>query len=190
MPEHHNPSIPRIFAPTDDVDLYARALALSVAPRRTPIHERVLNVIYWGGILFLLAWFAAMAADRATPLRWVSREIANPGLKVAQGERVMVRSTRARVRVCELVKRSSLIDGSGRRTDFEPERFDAYGPVTPPGQPETDITGPIVPLDAVPGRGRLVTTFAWDCNVLQRALGWSITEIQGPLEFEIVPRKS
>ena len=55
-------------------------------------------------------------------------------------------------------------------------------------KPETCITGPTVPLDAVSGRGRLVTSFAWDCNVLQRALGWSITEVQGPLEFEIVAR--
>jgi hypothetical protein len=57
-----------------------------------------------------------------------------------------------RLRQCKLVKRQSLIDGSGRRTDFEAERFDAYGPVTKTGEPEIDITGPIIPLDAVPGR--------------------------------------
>lgn len=185
---HRNPGVPQQLVPTDDIDLYARALALSAAPKKTPIHERVLNAIYWGGILVLLAWFLAMAGDRAPPIQWVSREIVNPNGKVRQGERVQVRAVRARTRICELIKRQSLIDGSGRRTDFEAERFDAYGAVTPPGAPETDITGPTIPLDAIPGRGRLVTAFAWDCNVLQRALGWSITEVQGPLEFEIVPR--
>ena len=101
----------------------------------------------------------------------------------------MLKATRTRRRMCELVKRQSLIDGSGRRTDYEPERFDTYGAVTPPDKSETDITGPVIPLDAVTGRGQLVTSFAWECNVLQRALGWSITEVQGPVEFEIVARR-
>ena len=187
---HRNPAVPPQLVPTDDVDLYARALALSVAPRKTPIHQRILNGIYWGAILVLIGWFLAMAADRKPPIEWVSRIIVNPGGRVAQGERIQLRATRYRTRLCELVKRKSLIDGSGRRTDFEPERFGAYGPLTSPGQPETDITGPTIPLDAVPGQGRLVTAFAWDCNVLQRALGWSITEVTAPLEFEIVPRAS
>lgn len=188
MPQHQNPAVPPQLVPSDDVDLYARALALSATPRKMPIHERVLNVIYWGVILLLVSWFLAMATDRNPPIRWLSRDIVNPGRKVAQGERIMLKATRMRARMCELVKRQSLIDGSGRRTDYEPERFDAYGAVTPPDRPETDITGPVIPLDAVPGRGRLVTSFAWDCNVLQRALGWSITEVQGPVEFEIVAR--
>ncbi|MBX9933250.1 MAG: hypothetical protein K2Y56_17235 [Methylobacterium sp.] len=185
---HRNPSVPPQLVPLDDVDLYARALALSAGPKKAPVHERVLNVIYWGGVLILVAWFLAMASDRSPPIRWVSREIVNPDGKVRQGERVQVKAVRVRTRICELVKRQSLIDGSGRRTDYEAERFDAYGAITGPTSPETDITGPTVPLDAVPGRGRLVTAFAWDCNVLQRALGWSITEVQGPLEFEIVAR--
>lgn len=186
---HRNPAVPPQLVPVDDVDLYARALALSAAPRKTPVHERLLNTLYWLAILLLVAWFMAMASDRKAPIEWLSRAIVNPGGKVAQGERIQLKATRMRTRQCELVKRQSLIDGSGRRTDYEAERFDAYGPITPAGQPETDITGPTVPLDAIPGRGRLVTSFAWDCNVLQRALGWSITEVQGPIEFEIVPRR-
>ena len=189
MPQHQNPAVPPQLVPKDDVDLYARALALSAAPRKTPIHERVLNSIYWGGILLLVSWFFAMATDRSPPIQWISRDIVNHERKVAKGERIMLKATRTRSRMCELVKRQSLIDGSGRRTDYEAERFDAYGAVTPLDKPETDITGPIIPLDAVPGRGRLVTSFAWDCNVLQRALGWSITEVQGPVEFEIVARR-
>jgi hypothetical protein len=186
---HRNPAVPQQLVPVDDVDLYARALALAAAPRKTPMHLQVFNILYWVGMTTLVGYFFVMAADRAPPLRWLSREIVNPGGKVAQGEKIQLRATRVRLRQCELVKRQSLIDGSGRRTDYEAERFDAYGPITEPGKPETDITGPSVPLDAVPGRGRMVTTFAWDCNVLQRALGWSITEVQGPLEFEIVPRR-
>ena len=29
---------------------------------------------------------------------------------------------------------------------------------------------------------------AYDCNPLQRALGWSIVSMLAPLEFEILPR--
>lgn len=185
---HSNPGVPQQLVPTDDVDLYARALALSAGPRKTPVHQQVGNALYWACILTIIGWLGWMAADRDPPLEWISRTIINPDKKVAQGEKIQVRAVRTRWRQCELVKRQSLIDGSGRRTDYEPERFDAYGAVTSKDVPDVDVTGPFIPLDAVPGRGRLVTSFAWDCNILQRALGWSITQVM-VLEFEIVPRR-
>lgn len=182
-----NPEPPGL-EPTDDVHLYAKALELSqlVDARKAPIHERVLNLVYWIAMLAVLGWLAALAFDRDPPVRWVKREIINPDGRIAQGETIQLRATRTRHRLCELTKRQTLIDGAGRRFDYEPEHFDAYGPITT--APETDITGPAIPLDAAPGRGRLMTTFAWDCNVLQRALGWSIVSVVGPVEFEIVPR--
>ncbi|MFC7663679.1 hypothetical protein ACFQWF_14595 [Methylorubrum suomiense] len=76
------------------------------------------------------------------------------------------------------------MDGAGRRIDYQPEPFDAYGPV---GR-EEETFGPYIPLDAMPGRGRLYGSLSYDCNVLQRALGWSIVTVLPPLEFEILPR--
>ncbi|MGU3668469.1 hypothetical protein ACLBX9_30170 [Methylobacterium sp. A49B] len=93
---------------------------------------------------------------------------------------------RERKRSCEIARRWWIIDGNGRRIDFDTERFDAYGPL---GR-EEEIIGPYIPLDAMPGRGRLYGVVAYDCNVLQRALGWSIVSILPPLEFEILQRKA
>ncbi|MEE7476525.1 hypothetical protein [Methylobacterium hispanicum] len=53
----------------------------------------------------------------------------------------------------------------GLRLENEPECFDAYGPI----EREDEIIGPSIPLDATPGRGRLLGAVAYDCNPLQRA---------------------
>ncbi|GJD88154.1 hypothetical protein BHAOGJBA_1667 [Methylobacterium hispanicum] len=169
----------------EDVDLYARALALSHAPRQTPLYERLLNWVYWGMILAALIWVASMVLDREPPVRQISREIVNPDKQVRPGERLLIQGSRVRVRQCELTRRWWIIDGMGRRLDFEPERFDAYGEVGS----ETEIIGPFVPLDAMPGRGRILGVLAYDCNPLQRALGWSIVVMLPALEFEILPRE-
>jgi hypothetical protein len=87
---------------------------------------------------------------------------------------------------CELTRRRWLIDGSGRRLDFEAERFDAGGEM---GREEEAI-GPFIPLNAMPGRGRLLGVLAYECNPLQRALGWSIVSVLPPLAFEIRPREA
>lgn len=188
MREHHNPAVPKQLAPSDGVDLYAQALMLSTQPRAIPVRQRLMNVLYWTAVLAAFAWVVSMAADRDPPVDFNSREIANEGLKVAPGQQILVRAERTRDRTCPLIKRQGVIDGKGRREDYEPEVFDAYGPVTPSDKPEIDITGPTLRLDAYPGRGRLITTLAWHCNALQRALNWPIVVVQ-VLEFEIVPRK-
>ena len=97
---------------------------------------------------------------------------------------MLVRAKRQRYRQCEFTRRFSIVDGIGKRHDFAPESFDAYGPI---GLDE-DSNGPIVPRDAALGRARLISVVAWDCNPLQRALGWSITVVQPEIEFEILPR--
>ncbi|MCJ2079844.1 hypothetical protein [Methylobacterium sp. J-090] len=43
-------------------------------------------------------------------------------------------------------------------------------------------------LDAMPAKGILRSVVAYDCNPLQRALGWSIISMLQPLEFEILPK--
>lgn len=186
----HNPC-PDAMKPSDaDIDLYAKALSLSAAPRATPVHTTVLNFIYWMGLLAVFAWFAAMSFDREFPIINNNREVVNPDRKVAQGERLLVRATKRRVRSCELTRRWSITDGQSRRYDYEPERFDAYGPVTPADGPaEVEVTGPVIPIDAAPGRGRWVSVLGWECNPLQRALGWSIVLVQPAIEFEIIPRR-
>ncbi len=177
-PEHLKPK-------PEDIDLYARALALSHAPRQTPLYERLLNYLYWAVILAAMTWVASMVIDREPPVRVISREIVNPGRQVRIGERLLIKSARERTRQCELTRRWWLVDGAGRRLDYEPERFDAYGPL---GR-EDEIIGPSIPLDATPGRGRLLGAVAYDCNPLQRALGWSIVVMLPALEFEILPRE-
>jgi len=170
--------------------IYARAIELGFgASRRKPISERVVNALYWGLILAACGWIFSMAVDREMPVQIGPREVVNPDKRVVVGERLLVRSSRRRSRTCELTRRWTIIDGDGRRFDYEPERYDAYGAVTPSGGPaEVETTGPIIPLDAMPGRGRWISVLAWDCNPLQRALGWSIVMIQAPVEFEIVRR--
>ena len=170
--------------------IYARAIELAYGPsRRQANTQRVLNFFYYTGVLFAVGWIFSMAIDREIPVRVGAREVQNLGKRVAPGERLLVRSARTRTRSCELTRRWTIIDGDGRRFDFEPERFDAYGPVTPlDGPPEVETTGPTIPLDATPGRGRWVSVLAWDCNPLQRALSWSIVLVQPPVEFEIVAR--
>jgi len=76
------------------------------------------------------------------------------------------------------------VDGAGRRLDYEAEHFDAYGDL---GREEETI-GPVIPVDAMPGKGVLRGVIAYDCNPLQRALGWSIISMLPPLEFEILPK--
>lgn len=66
----------------------------------------------------------------------------------------------------------------------EAGRFDAYGDL---GREEETI-GPVIPLDARPGKGTLRGVVACDCNPLQRAMGWSIISMLPPLEFEILPK--
>lgn len=182
--------------PPNDADLdmtdqiYARAIELGFGPsRRQPMSERVVNALYWGLILVAFGWIFSMVVDREVPVQIGPREVVNPDKRVLAGERLLVRSARRRTRTCELTRRWTIIDGDGRRFDFEPERYDGYGAITPPEAPaEVETTGPVIPLDAMPGRGRWISVLAWDCNPLQRALGWSIVTVQTPVEFEIVRR--
>ncbi len=125
-----------------------------------------------------------MVIDREPPVRQLSREIVNPGKQVRPGERLLIQGSRVRARHCELTRRWWIIDGLGRRLDFGPERFDTYGEVGS----ETEIIGPFVPLDAMHGRGRILGELAYDCNPLQRALGWSIVVMLPALEFDILRR--
>ena len=170
--------------------IYARAIELGFGPsRRKPISEKVVSGLYWAFIVFAFGWIFSMTVDREPPIQITSREVVNPDKRVMPGEKLLVKSGRVRTRTCELTRRWTIIDGDGRRFDFEPDRFDAYGPITPPGgAPDIETTGPTIPLDARPGRGRWISVLAWDCNPLQRALGWSIVLIQAPIEFEIVSR--
>jgi len=78
----------------------------------------------------------------------------------------------------------AVVAGAGRRLDYEPEHFDAYGDL---GREEETI-GPVIPLDAMPGKGTLRGVVACDCNPLQRAPGWLIISMLPPLEFEILPK--
>ena len=182
----HNPCPDAMKPAPTDIDLYAQALALSTAPRRTPIHQQILNVMYWCGLLAVFGWFAAMTFDRDPPVRQILREIVNPERKVRIGERLLIHGIRERRRQCEITRRWWLVDGAGRRLDYEPERFDAYGDL---GREEETI-GPTIPLDAMTGKGTLRGVVAYDCNPLQRALGWSIISMLPPLEFEILPKAS
>lgn len=170
--------------------IYAKAIELAYGPsRRKPMSERIVNGLYWLLILLAFGWIFSMTVDREVPVQIGPREVMNPGRRVLTGERLLVRSSRTRTRTCELTRRWTIIDGDGRRFDYEPERYDAYGAITPQNAPpEVETTGPIIPLDAMPGRGRWISVLAWDCNPLQRALSWSIVLIQAPVEFEIVRR--
>lgn len=166
--------------------MFARAIELAHGPsRRRPMSERVAQGIYWGLMLLGFGWIFSMAIDREPPVRQITREVVNFNRQVPVGERLMIQGSRVRTRQCELTRRWWIIDGAGRRIDFEPERFDAYGEVGT----ETEIIGPYVPLDAAPGRGRILGVLAYDCNPLQRALGWSIVVMLPPLDFEILPRQ-
>lgn len=165
--------------------IYRQAIELGFGPKqRPPLGERALTFLYWLLILAAFGWIFSMAIDREPPVKQTSRDVVNEGRRVRVGERLLVKGSRVRTRQCELTRRWWVIDGGGRRLDFEPERFDAYGEV---GQ-ETEIIGPVIPLDAMPGRGRLMGVLAYDCNPLQRALGWSIIVMLPSLEFEILPR--
>ncbi|GBU19366.1 MULTISPECIES: hypothetical protein [Methylobacterium] len=180
----HRPEVPDPEIEASSL-MFARAIELAHGPsRRKPMSERVASVLYWSLMLLGFAWIFSMAVDREPPVRQISREVVNPNGQVRVGERLLVKGNRVRTRQCELTRRWWIIDGAGRRLDFEPERFDAYGEV---GN-ETEITGPFIPLDAMPGRGRLNGVLAYDCNPLQRALGWSIVVMLPPLNFEIVAR--
>lgn len=163
--------------------LYARAMQIAVAPaRRTALAMRLLNLVYVVSMMTGAGWLFAMAIDRSPPIELGERLVITP--RVRPGEQLLVRVTRTRLRQCEFTRTWSIVDGSGRRTDFE-RRFEAYGELH---VPDTDSQGPIVPRDAIPGRGRFVSVLSWDCNPLQRALGWSIVLVLPPLEFEIAPR--
>lgn len=182
------PLPPELEKLPDNLDLYADALRITLhQPRRPPIQQQVANFLYWIALGGICLWVFTMAIDREPPVVFVKREIVNPEKQVHQGEQIQVRSTRVRKRQCELTRRWAVIDGVGRRIDYEPEHFDAYGEIG--DEPDTDITGPTVTLDAAPGRGRLITSFGWDCNILQRALNWSIDVVPKAVEFEILPRR-
>ena len=186
MPRKTEPTQVTMLPEVDRTDeIYARAIELAYGPsRRQARVQVVLNVLYYGMLLFVIGWFLSMAIDREPPVRQVSREVVNPDKQVRVGERLLIHGVRERARSCEITRRWWLVDGGNRRTDYEAERFDAYGPL---GR-EEEVIGPFIPLDAMPGRGRLLGVVAYDCNLLQRALGWSITTILAPLEFEILPR--
>lgn len=165
--------------------MFARAMELAYGPsRRQSMGERTLSVLYWAIMLAGLGWLFSMAIDRDVPVKQVSREIVNENKQVVVGTRLLIKGSRVRSKQCELTRRWWVIDGGGRRLDFEPQHFDAYGEVGD----EVEITGPHIPLDAMPGRGRLYGVLAYDCNPLQRALGWSIVVMLPPVEFEILPR--
>ncbi|SFJ67362.1 hypothetical protein SAMN02799642_05120 [Methylobacterium brachiatum] len=186
MPPKPEPMQVTMLPEVDRTDeIYARAIELAYGPsKRQARLQLVLNGLYYSTLLFVVGWIFSMAIDRDPPVRQVSREVVNPGKLVRPGERLLIRGVRERSRSCEITRRWWLVDGAGRRLDYEAERFDAYGPL---GR-EEEVIGPFIPLDAMPGRGRLLGVVAYDCNPLQRALGWSITTILPPLEFEILPR--
>ena len=145
----HSPT-PEAMKPTpSDVDLYARALALSHAPRQTRAHLRVLDFLYWAGIMLAFGWVFSMAIDRDPPVKQVAREVVNPGKRVHVGERLLIHGIRERLRSCEIARRWVDHRWRRRRLDFETERFDAYGPL---GR-EEEVIGPYVPLDAMPAGG-------------------------------------
>lgn len=182
------PVPPQISELPGNEDLFADALRITLhQPRKTPIQSQLANAIYWAVLGGIGLWVFSMAIDREVPITFVRREIINPEKQVEQGQQILVKSSRVRRRQCELTRRWAVIDGVGRRIDYEPEHFDAYGEVA--DEPDVDITGPVVTLDAAPGRGRLITSFGWDCNILQRALNWSVDVVPKALEFEILPRK-
>ena len=166
-----------------DASFNARALRILAGPTmRMALVMRVANLVYYAVIVAGLGWMASMALDNTIPVKVLSRTLLTPS--VHAGDKLMIRSRRIRIRQCELTRRFSIVDGIGRRYDFEPEKFDAYGPVS--SEPEEDTTLVSIPPEAVPGRGRYVAITAWDCNPLQRALGWSITVVQPAVEFEIL----
>ncbi|MBX9934578.1 MAG: hypothetical protein K2Y56_24185 [Methylobacterium sp.] len=194
MTIRHNPPPPGL---EPDVQrradrIYQHALVLAFGPGRRPVPSNaVFNRLYWLAVMVGMSWILSMAIDRSPPVEIGPRIVMNEGGKVQQGDRLLISSTRRRHRTCELVRRVYVIDGQNRRHDFEPEEFDAYGPVTPVTEPvETETSGPFIPFDAAPGRGRSVTVLAHDCNTLQRALGWSIVTVLPTVEFEIVARSS
>lgn len=167
----------------DDADFYARALATVNKPVGwTAAAMRVLNAVYYLAMLVALGWLASMAMDRTPPVRVVSREVVSP--VVRPGGELLVRTKRIRDRQCELVRRYVVYDATGKRHEYWPEPADAFGHLGP----DDDVTAIPVPFDAAPGRARSVAIFAWDCNPLQRALGWSITWVAPTLEFEIARR--
>lgn len=170
--------------------IYARALDLGYGPsRRVQSLQRVGQFAYWAAVILAIGWMFAMALDRDFPITMTKREVLNTDKKVMLGDRLRVRVSRMRSRSCPLVRRWTVIDGEGRRFDYEPEVFEAYGAVTPKGSPpDIEIIGPVIPLDARPGRGRWVSVLSWECNMLQRAISWPIVMIQPPVEFEIVAR--
>ena len=175
----HNPMSPEL--PTEQTHRSVRALERA---SRSANLMRAMNLLYWIAILSTLGYVFSLAIDRAPPIVDAHREIVNPGQQVRQGERLLIKGRRTRVRECEVTRRWSIIDGIGRRHNFEPEHFDAYDRL---GLNE-DIDGPVIPLDAAPGRGRFLSVNAYDCNPLQRATGWSIVVVPPALEFEILPR--
>ncbi|KAA0124021.1 hypothetical protein CIW48_08965 [Methylobacterium sp. P1-11] len=190
-PKTGSPQVVILFEVGRTDEIYARAIELAYGPsRRQARLQLVLNVLYYGTLVLLVGWIFWMVIDCEVPVQTGTREIINPGKQVHQGTRLLVQSSRRRLRSCELTRRSSIINGDGRRYDYEPDRFDAYGPVTgTTGHADVETTGPIIPLDAVPGRGSWISVLAWDCNMLQRALGWSIVQVMPPLDFEILRRE-
>ncbi len=186
MPPQTEPPQVVMLPEVDRTDeIYARAIELAYGPsRRQARLQLVLNALYYSALISLIGWIFSMAIDREPPVRQITREVVNPGKQVRVGDRLLIHGVRLRDRSCEITRRWWIVDGAGRRLDFEPERFDAYGDL---GR-EEEVIGPFIPLDAMPGRGRLLGVVAYDCNPLQRALGWSITTILPPLEFEILPR--
>lgn len=168
-----------------DAAFSARALRILAGPsRRVGLLMRLASVTYYAVILLALGWLVGMATDNALPVKIVSRSLLTP--TVPAGDDIEIRSRRVRLRQCELTRRFVIVDVTGRRYDFEPERWDAFGPVS--ANPEEDITRVPVPREARPGRARYTAILAWDCNPLQRALGWSITLVQPAIEFEILAR--
>lgn len=165
--------------------MFAKAIELAYGPSRRPSYpERLLSYAYWAAVLCGLGWLFSMAIEREPPVKQTQREVINENRQVMVGQRLLIKGTHVRSKQCELTRRWWIIDGGGRRLDFEPQHFDAYGEVGT----EDEITGPHIPLDAMPGRGRLYGVLAYDCNPLQRALGWSIVVMLPPVEFEILPR--
>lgn len=114
-----------------DAEFVAKAVSILSGPHRpTTIIMRAANPVYYGLVLALLGWIVAMALDTQPPVKVLYRTILTP--EVRAGDKLQVRTRRIRQRQCELSRRFVIVDGIGRRFDFEPEKFDAYGPIGPP----------------------------------------------------------
>ncbi len=140
-PEPESPQVVMLPEVDRTDEIYARAIELAYGPsRRQARLQLVLNALYYTSLVALVGWIFSMAIDREPPVRQITREVVNTGKQVHVGDRLLIRGVRVRDRSCEITRRWWIVDGAGRRLDFEPERFDAYGPL---GR-EEEVIGPFI----------------------------------------------